>query len=92
MEDGNTIGQHSEPLHTGLYSKISNHSFVIVDQEVYMSKKPETGHGFSDNPQKVHDAGGKGGSHQDVKTDRAEKARVGGQHSNGGSDRRGGRS
>nr|WP_158459330.1 general stress protein [Pseudomonas fluorescens] len=57
-----------------------------------MSKKPETGHGFSDNPQKVHDAGGKGGSHQDVKTDRAEKARVGGQHSNGGSDRRGGRS
>ncbi|HKS14165.1 MAG TPA: general stress protein [Pseudomonas sp.] len=56
-----------------------------------MSKHRESGQGFSDNPQKVHDAGGKGGGHQDVKTDRAEKARVGGQHSHGG-DRKGGRS
>lgn len=54
-----------------------------------MTKHHDNGHGFADNPQRVHDAGRKGGSGKDLKQDRAEKARVGGQHSNGGSRRRG---
>lgn len=53
-----------------------------------MTKQHESSHGFADDPQKVHDAGRKGGTNQDVKTDRAEKARVGGQHSHGGTPRR----
>ncbi|MBF8779327.1 general stress protein [Pseudomonas fulva] len=55
-----------------------------------MSKRHQSG-GFSDDPQKIHDAGSKGGSNQDIKNTRAEKARIGGQHSNGGTDRRSGR-
>ena len=54
-----------------------------------MSSHRKTGHGFSDDPQKVHDAGRKGQAGMDLKVDRADKARVGGQHSNGGNRRRG---
>ncbi|MBF8739438.1 MULTISPECIES: KGG domain-containing protein [Pseudomonas] len=54
-----------------------------------MSKHRDAGHGFADDPQKVSEAGRKGNTKQDVKTDRAEKARVGGQHSHGGTPRRG---
>lgn len=39
--------------------------------------------GFSDDPQKVRDAGRKGDTHANVATDKAEKARIGGQHSHG---------
>lgn len=44
-------------------------------------------HSFADDPQKVSEAGGKGGGQTtgiDVKRDRAERARTGGQHSHGG--------
>lgn len=85
------IGRYKEPHDARRHSNKAKHPFVIVDPEVFMSKKPESGHGFSDNPQKVHDAGGKGGSGKDLKVDRAEKARVGGQHSHGGTDRKSGR-
>lgn len=51
-----------------------------------MSKK--TGHGFSDDPQKVAEAGRASGQTTggNVRSDtnRAEKARKGGQHSHGG--------
>lgn len=43
-------------------------------------------HGLSDDPQKVSGAGGKGSGQTtgvDVKRDRAERARTGGQHSHG---------
>lgn len=51
-----------------------------------MSKKSR--HGFSDDPQRVHDAGGASGGRTtggNVRSDinRAEKARKGGQHSHG---------
>ena len=54
-----------------------------------MSSHRKTGHGFSDYPQKIDQAGRKGNAAVNLKVDRAEKARVGGQHSNGGSPRRG---
>jgi general stress protein YciG len=54
-----------------------------------MSKHNKSGHGFSDDPEKVNQAGRKGNSPVNLKVDRADKARVGGQHSNGGSPRRG---
>lgn len=60
----------------------------LTHEENPMTKHHESSHGFADDPQKVHDAGRKGGTNQDVKTDRAEKARVGGQHSHGGTPRR----
>ena len=40
-------------------------------------------HGFSDDPQKVKEAGRKGETKANVATDKAEKARIGGQHSHG---------
>ncbi|WP_460318125.1 general stress protein [Pseudomonas ogarae] len=49
-----------------------------------MTKRQETHHGFSDDPQKVKEAGREGESNTNVATDKAEKARIGGQHSNGG--------
>jgi len=49
-----------------------------------MTDKPQSQHSFADDPQKIKDAGKKGGNAVDVKLDRAEKARVGGQHSHGG--------
>ncbi|WP_122611389.1 general stress protein [Pseudomonas viridiflava] len=39
---------------------------------------------FAEDPQKIKEAGKKGESPVNVKVDRAEKARVGGQHSHGG--------
>ena len=48
-----------------------------------MTKRQEPHHGFADDPQKVKEAGRKSLSEANVTTDRAEKARVGGQHSNG---------
>jgi general stress protein YciG len=39
---------------------------------------------FAEDPQKIKEAGKKGGTSVNVKVDRAEKARVGGQHSHGG--------
>ncbi|MHC8361653.1 general stress protein [Pseudomonas sp. LS2P72] len=49
-----------------------------------MTKRQESHHGFSDAPQKVKEAGRKGEQHANVATDKAEKARIGGQHSHGG--------
>jgi len=49
-----------------------------------MTKRQDTHHGFSDDPQKVKEAGRKGESKANVPTDKAEKARIGGQHSHGG--------
>ena len=49
-----------------------------------MTKRQEPHHGFSDDPQKVKEAGRKGESNANVATDKAEKARIGGQHSHGG--------
>ncbi len=54
-----------------------------------MSKHSDSRHGFSDDPHKVSEAGRKGGSNANVSTDRAEKARVGGQHSHGGGRKQG---
>lgn len=48
-----------------------------------MTKRQEPHHGFSDDPQKVKEAGRKSVPNANVATDRAEKARVGGQHSKG---------
>jgi general stress protein YciG len=39
---------------------------------------------FAEDSQKIKEAGKKGGNSVNVKVDRAEKARVGGQHSHGG--------
>lgn len=49
-----------------------------------MTKRQDPHHGFSDDPQKVKEAGHKGESKANVATDKAEKARIGGQHSHGG--------
>ncbi|MBV4485127.1 general stress protein [Pseudomonas sp. SWRI153] len=45
--------------------------------------KHNSDHSFADDPQKIKDAGKKGGNPVNLKVDRAEKARVGGQHSHG---------
>lgn len=49
-----------------------------------MTSKHQSGHSFADDPQKIKEAGKKGGTAVDVKLDRAEKARTGGQNSHGG--------
>ncbi|WP_155742059.1 general stress protein [Pseudomonas sp. E141] len=49
-----------------------------------MTGKHRSEHSFADDPQKIKGAGKKGSNAVDVKLDRAEKARVGGQHSHGG--------
>lgn len=49
-----------------------------------MTKRQESHHGFSDDPQKVKEAGRKGEPKVNVAIDKAEKARIGGQHSHGG--------
>lgn len=48
-----------------------------------MTKRQEPHHGFSDDPQKVKEAGRKSELDVNVATDKAEKARIGGQHSHG---------
>jgi general stress protein YciG len=40
-------------------------------------------HSFSDDPQKVKEAGRKGETKGNIATDKAEKSRIGGQHSHG---------
>ncbi|MBC3207466.1 general stress protein [Pseudomonas sp. SWRI111] len=50
-----------------------------------MTEKHRSEHSFADDPQKIKSAGKKGDPTANVKLDRAEKARVGGQHSHGGS-------
>jgi general stress protein YciG len=50
-----------------------------------MTSKHTSEHAFADDPEKIKGAGKKGGAQPDIKLDRAEKARVGGQHSHGGS-------
>jgi general stress protein YciG len=49
-----------------------------------MTKRQERHHSFSDDPQKVKEAGRKSEQNANVAPDKAEKARIGGQHSHGG--------
>ncbi len=50
-----------------------------------MTKRQNPRHGFFRRPsKKVKEAGRKGESNANVATDKAEKARIGGQHSHGG--------
>lgn len=56
----------------------------LLQRRSAMTKRQEPHHGFSDDPQKVKEAGRKGEPNANVATDKAEKARIGGQHSHGG--------
>ncbi|SDZ59320.1 hypothetical protein SAMN03159453_04864 [Pseudomonas sp. NFIX28] len=57
-----------------------------MKEETPMNKndKPGSDHSFADDPEKVKNADKKIDPAPEIKTDRAEKARIGGQHSHGG--------
>lgn len=58
--------------------------YVYIYVEGMNMTNHHKGQPFAEDPQKIKEAGKKGGSSVNVKVDRAEKARVGGQHSHGG--------